>query len=230
MEEAALYQDLAWYIKLIRFLTRRKKLKAQEVKELKVKKRAAIEEKILTLEQKWQEKEIRKLAVQRLKRELSKDSKRKASRSSIALVHSEEKTRESPEKNETAISDEDTKRLVKKIIEILDEAWQAKTCPNRIYLLERLEEIESEDKLIFFMKKHCPSKVYSFFIKIDRPEYVWPILISHRYLQRNGQKMLNDIRNEMKAQREAFMPDQEKYDELSFIETFLERVLPKISS
>ena len=87
-----------------------------------------------------------------------------------------------------------------------------------------------EDELMFFMKKYCIHKVYSFFIKIDKPEYVWPFFITRRYLRRNGKKMLANVRDEMKVQRAALMPNQERYDVLTHIEGFLEKVLPKIGS
>ena len=121
-------------------------------------------------------------------------------------------------------------KITQKILEILDSAWLNKVYPNRTYLLERIPEIDSENKLMFFMKKHCSHKVFSFFIKIEKPEYVWPIFITRRYLRSNGKKMLSNIQKEIKTQKESLMPNQERYDELIYVEEFLERTLPRLSS
>ena len=234
MEEAALYESLPWYIKLFRALIKSKKLKPQEFQELKVKNKDLMQEKLELLEKGSQTKEIRRLAVEQIKKSVKKEKKdtKKGSAAGMAGLSKLEEAEAKMESKDTQadVADEEAKKITEKILEVLDRAWHSKMYPNRIYLLERVSEIDSENKLMFFMKKHCAHKVYSFFIKVDKPEYVWPIFITRRYLRRNGKKMLANIQKEIKKQKEAFMPDQERYDEIIHIEEFLEKILPKISS
>ncbi len=118
---------------------------------------------------------------------------------------------------------EQTKLYLQKVIDILDEAWQNKEYPNRNYLLSRMPEFGSEDDMIYFLKKHGIGNLYSFFIKVNKPEFTLPILISRRYLRNEGKKLLIQTRSEIDKQRRVSqVPDQEKYDILTHVERFLE--------
>ena len=231
LEVIAFYESLPWHIRLFRFLRRRQKLSPRELKELKEKNRVATQEKISHTEQDLHAKKIQRIAIEQVKETMKKgkeDAEKTSTENSSSFT--KEKIELSKAQGDDDSIDKEAKRVSERIIEVLDGAWHSKIYPNRMYLLERIPEIDSENNLIFFMKKHCSHKVYSFFIKIDKPEYVWPIFITRRYLRRNGKKMLANTQKELKVQRETLMPNQERYDELVFIEEFLERILPKMSS
>jgi len=110
----------------------------------------------------------------------------------------------------------------------LDRAWDSGMFPNREFLLQRFQEF-NEDTLITFLKKHARKEIFSFRIRHDKPEYVWPIMISRRYLRQKGKALLSKYASEADEQRNALMPNQEKFDVATSIEDFLNRVFAKKS-
>ena len=142
IEEAALYADLSWYVKLFRFFTGAKKLKPQEIKAIKEKKNRDIQERIRVLDREWQAKEIKKMAVERLKGDTKESSKDKPS--SLLSGLPEPKEEEEIERaEESPVLDENAKRITEEILNVLDVAWARKLYPNRVYLLEKIEEIDA---------------------------------------------------------------------------------------
>ena len=129
---------------------------------------------------------------------------------------------------EEEILDIKLQHIIHKIINLLDQAWDKEIYPNRLYLLKNLAEMESEEKLVSFIKKYASKDIYSFTIKSQKSEYNWPILISRRYLIKKGAKLQKKIEESIKNLQNAVLPDQNSYDILNSVESFLSRTLYKI--
>ena len=109
---------------------------------------------------------------------------------------------------------------------ILDSAWAAGEFPNRTSLLQNFPEMD-ENTLIHFLKRHAVKEILSFRVRYEKPEYQWPILISKNYLRKNGRAMLSKAKKDADTQRNATMPNQEKFEVATAIEDFLTRILAK---
>ncbi len=216
-EEKLFLKELPWHIKLLRSLFNRKKLRPQEHKELKLKQRYANEEKIerLNLKENANEKggvQKRKLKAQKKKQKEVLNIVRNFCPTEVAQVENE-------------VLSEDDQKITSEILNIIDRAWEKKEYPNRIYLLEKSTSIKIENDLIFFMKKNCSKKVLSFQITANSPEFIWPIFITCRFLNKNGKRMLKDTQKAIENEKVARVSDQKKYDILSSLEMFLSRKL-----
>lgn len=109
----------------------------------------------------------------------------------------------------------------------LDHAWDKNMLPNRNFLIEKYP-IFNEETIINFLKKYGRTEILSFRIMHEKPEYLWPILISRRYVKAKGKAMLAKAKHDADEQRKAMMPNQEKFDIATALEDFLNRILPKM--
>lgn len=133
-----------------------------------------------------------------------------------------------PDKKLSPEEEKQVKDVLQAIISALDTAWDAKLYPDREYLMQTVKTGMPEDQFVMFMKKHSLKEVLSFQIKSKTNKYKWPILVSRHYLKRHGKRLLEIARREAETERRAPAPDQDKFDLYSYMEEFLERVLPRI--
>ncbi|MDW7976682.1 MAG: hypothetical protein RMI35_08995 [Leptospiraceae bacterium] len=229
VEDDVLFSHLPWFVKLIRMLFGKEKVKPEEKEKLKEKLKQ--EEVQRQIQSKQKEAQIKTKEI----------AKQKIAQKSIEEFE-EEKTEELEEERkkvgEVIQRDEKAEELLEKVLDVLDEAWSRKELPNRLTLIERIPEFQkNEDFLIQFLKKYGKGKIFSFRIlphnpespkiNLNDPKYQWPVLISKRYIARNGNRLLKEAMEEVDAQKKALMPDQEKFDVATSIEDFLVRVLSK---
>ncbi len=120
------------------------------------------------------------------------------------------------------------KDVLQAIITVLDTAWDAKLYPDREYVMQNVKTGMTEDQFVMFLKKHSLKEILSFQIKSKTNKYKWPILVSRHYLKRHGRRLLEIAKRESDIERRAPAPDQDKFDLYTFLEEFLERVLPRI--
>ena len=220
IEQRMLFMQLPWFVKLWRSLFGNAKIRPHEA--AKVKKE--IESK--TLEQKIKMQTVEaKRAQKKLASERMKSSSSSSSSSSFEPPPKEMLQEEDQEKALERIENEEKLKLV--IVE-LDKSWDSGAMPNRLFLLEKFPEF-NEDSLILFLKKYARKEILSFRINHDKPEYVWPVLISKRYLKQKGKSLLAKYTALADKQRNAAMPNQELFDVANSMEEFLGRILPKLS-
>lgn len=227
-EDELVFLRLPWIVRLFRILFGKVKVKETEKEEIK---------------EKIRKEEIEK-QIEYKKREANQKTKELA-RKKMEFNSSEE------DKPETDLYEEDVKKLQKaiqkdekaeelllKVINVLDESWDNEELPNRLTLLEKVPDFQNnEEYLIQFLKKYGKGKIYSFRviphnpnspkIDINDPIYIWPVLISKRYIIKNGSKLLKKAMEEVDAQKKALMPEQQKFDIATAIEDFLTRILAK---
>jgi hypothetical protein len=133
-----------------------------------------------------------------------------------------------PDKKLTPEEEKQVKDVLQSIITVLDTAWDAKLYPDREYVMQNVKTGMTEDQFVMFMKKHSQKEILSFQIKSKTNKYKWPILVSRHYLKRHGRRLLEIAKRESDIERRAPAPDQDKFDLYTFLEEFLERVLPRI--
>ena len=133
-----------------------------------------------------------------------------------------------PDKKLSPEEEKQVKDVLQAIVTALDTAWDAKLYPDREYVMQNVKTGMSEDQFVMFMKKHSQKEILSFQIKSKTNKYKWPILVSRHYLKRHGKRLLEIAKRESDIERRAPAPDQDKFDLYTFMEEFLERVLPRI--
>ena len=142
-------------------------------------------------------------------------------------VVSENKESE-PDKKLTPEEEKQVKDVLQAVISALDTAWDAKVFPDREYVMQSVKTGMTEDQFVMFLKKYSLKDVLSFQVKSKSNKFKWPILVSRHYLKRHGKRLLEIARREAETERRAPAPDQDKFDLYSYMEEFLERVLPRI--
>lgn len=175
--------------------------------------------------------------------ERNRIKKREAGRTTRRIAEEQiEKKKKEPTDNEPASTfeeqvaktkesmriEERAEEVLRKVIDLLDAAWDRKELPNRTNVLDGVPEFEgNEDAMIFFLKKYGRKQIYSFRVMRQDPKYLWPILISRRYIQRHGKRLLQESMEEADRQRKALMPEQEKFDVATAIEDFLTKLMAR---
>lgn len=241
LEQRVLFYRLPLVIRLWRMLVGKSKLGQKEMYQLK--------QKVLREQEseknRLREEELKRARKQMVSERMSEQQReasaasggaREADDAAPAAAEPAERPRsafEAPEpvseeeKYQKVQEEQRARDLLRKIVDTLDAAWDQRLLPNREYVQQYVTELD-EDGLIMFLKKYGRKEVYSFRIRNEKPEYVWPVLISRRYLRRYGKRLLGRVQEEANEQRKANMPNQEKFDVATSIEDFLGRILPKI--
>jgi len=226
-EEELLFLRLPWFLRFIRIFFGKNRIKESEKEKLKEEiRREEVEKQV-----QYKRKEATKITKELARKKIEEKDKDIEDKPQVNLYDEDVKVLK-----QTIQKDEKAEQLMGKVLETLDEAWNQKELPNRITLLERIPDFQNnEDFLIQFLKKYGKGKIYSFRIiphnpkspKIDLndPIYTWPVLITKRYILKNGHKLLKQAMDEVDEQRKAIMPDQQKFDIATSIEDFLNRAL-----
>lgn len=231
LEQRMLFERLPFFTRVWRLISGNRKLSQKEIVKIK---------KNMSKEQASEMVKIRKVGAAKARKELvSKRMKgetgdggadRAAIKKEKARADFGKPEEESDEDKADRIRKlEEAKDKLRSIVHCIDKAWENKQFPNRETVLNAVKKsYADEDDFILFLKKYGKKEIFSFRIPIEKPEYIWPILITRRFLKRNGRSLYNKYQSEALVQRKANMPDQEKYDIANAIEMFLGRVLPKM--
>ncbi|MFN3604983.1 MAG: hypothetical protein ACK4UJ_09765 [Leptonema sp. (in: bacteria)] len=229
-EEELLFAKLPWYLRFFRLFFSKEKIKESEKEQIREKiRKEEIESQIH-----YKRKEAAQMTKEIAKKKIEPEKKPEEVREPQVDLYEQDVQK----LQNTIQKDEKAKELLLKIINVLDEAWDRGELPNRITLLERIEDFKNnEDYLIQFLKKYGKGAIFSFRviphdpkspkIDINDPVYVWPILISKKYIIKNGNRLLKKAMEEVDAQKSALMPEQQKFDIATSIEDFLNRILSK---
>jgi len=235
LEQRSLFKMLPWFRRMWRSLFGGRKLKPQERAALKNQLRQEFEKEKLRIQKAEARRKQKELVEERLKGDEdqpqaksqsdAKKEPRKIETASAddpqALMQQDiEKSKEKMELEEQA------RQNLDRISKILDEAWDRKELPNRTHVLEQLKDFD-EDSLVMFLKKHGRKEIYSFRVRNDDPKYVWPILISKKYIQRHGRRLYKEAIEAADKQRNASMPNQEKFDVATAQEDFFGRIFAR---
>ena len=214
------FEQLPWLIRAWRSLFGGGKLKPNEQEKVKRDmQRMAMEER-LRIQKADVRKEQKRLAEERVK---GQKQVKEIAKQAVAEKSDGGDGEESPEKVQLEQAAEESLR---QICAILDRRWDAGELPGRTQLLTELPQFD-ENSLIHFLKRHARKEIYSFRVKNEKPEYVWPILITKHYIRKHGRRLYDQAVRDTDAQRAASMPNQEKFDVSSAIEDFLGQLIAK---
>lgn len=221
LEQRTFLEHLPWILRIWRALFGSGKLKPEEVKKIKQKVEREQQEAILRTRKAEAERSKKELAARKLKGEPE-------AKAEPAPPRTEEKTTDEEDLiHKNVVQDEKITETVRGMVQELDAAWEKNMLPNRNFLIEKFPTF-NEETIINFLKKYGRTEILSFRVMHEKPEYLWPILITRRLVKAKGKAMLAKAKGEADEQRKALMPNQEKFDVSTAIEDFLTRVLPKI--
>lgn len=225
LEERILFERLPWFVRTWRALFGRRRISKEEVIGIReAMKKEEMDEQI-EIKKKEAERTTRKRAEEQI------EKKRREPSSDDNVVEANTMDATVSKSRETMAADERADEVLRKILDLLDAAWDRKELPNRTYVLENTPDFEgNEDVMVNFLKKYGRKQIYSFRVSREDPKFLWPILITKRYIVRNGRRMLRDAIEEADRQRKALMPEQEKFDVSTAIEDFLTRLMTKRQS
>ncbi|MCC5814028.1 MAG: hypothetical protein JJT78_04670 [Leptospira sp.] len=236
VESRALFSFLPFFTWLWRWITGNKTVHKYEAEAIRGHLRQGIQEKIrknrvvFLAEQKQKQASSEKIKESKKNLNSKNNSASKISSARNEFLdesgrNSQSKPFEDDEKDEM---DPLVLENLKKIVSVLNEAWEFGYYPDRSYLLEKLEGSFSEQDLVQFLKKKGGKDIYSFMIRNHPEKYPFPILVTREYLKKNGSKLLSDVEKILEEQKNQALPDQSKFDKAVSIAEFLDRVLPKI--
>lgn len=221
LEERIYFNRLPWYKRLWRAFFGRSRLSQEESNSIREKLRKEELDEQIFIKKRQAERATRRIAEEQI------ETKKKGnSLDDVIPANSfEEQTAKTKEAMQV---DERADEVLRKVIDLLDSFWDKKELPNRTQVLEGVADFDNnEDTMIVFLKKYGRKQIYSFRVMRDDPKFVWPILVSRRYLQRHGKRLLREAVEESDRQRQAMMPDQEKFDVAIAIEDFLNKLMNK---
>lgn len=233
LEERVLFNKLPFFTRIWRSLFGNRKLKQKEVVQIKNAFNKEQVEKKISIRKTEAAAERKKLVSKRMGKgsaddtgeSSEQDPKNKKEKGSFGKP--DELTDE--EKLENVKKMEDIKELMSKILHELDAAWDSGDFPNREFLLKKLKkDFSKENELIMFLKKNAKKEIYSFKVSVEKPEFMWPILITRRYLKKQGKSLYNKYQEIADKQRKSDMPNQEAFDVANSVEIFLGKILPKL--
>ncbi len=213
------FEQLPWFVRMWRSLFGGGKLKPQEQEKIKRDVQRASMEERLRIQKGEARREQKRLAEERVKGQKQATEMAKASMAEQGPTPDEEGS----QNVELEAAAEETLR---KICTILDARWDKGELPTRTQLLTELPEFD-ENTLIHFLKRHARKEIYSFRVRNEKPEYVWPILITKHYIRKHGRRLYDQAVRDSDEQRAASMPNQEKFDVASAIEDFLGQLMAK---
>jgi hypothetical protein len=222
LEQRTYMEHLPWLVRVWRALFGNAKLKPEEIKKIKQKVDREQQEASLRIRKQEADKSKRELAAKKLKGEDGKPEAAPAKPREEETVTTEEDL-----VHKNVVMDEKIQETVRGMVTELDHAWDKNMLPNRNFLIEKYP-IFNEETIINFLKKYGRTEILSFRIMHEKPEYLWPILISRRYVKAKGKAMLAKAKHDADEQRKAMMPNQEKFDIATALEDFLNRILPKM--
>ncbi|TGK20192.1 hypothetical protein EHO61_06770 [Leptospira fluminis] len=223
LEYSSLFKYLPFITRFWRSLFGNNVVHRFEAEEIKA--RLSTEQNKMVLEAKTRaaQEEKQRLAERRLK---EKDAAEAVSRPKTAAAHAETVSAFSRSGEQEV--DPEGKKMLSAVLDILDAAWSKGDTPDRNYLLEKLGADSDENTLLNFLKKNAKKEILSFMVRNQQERYTFPILVTKRYLKKNGKALLDKAKKVVDEQKDADMPEQEKFDFYISFEDFLNRTLAKI--
>ena len=226
LEYSSLFKYLPFITRFFRSLFGNNVVHRFEAEEIRARLAAEQNKKILEAKTKVAQEEKVKLVERRVKDREAAEATAKA-RAAAAVANSESSA---PARSSGLSSEQEAeiKRNLSAVLDVLDHAWSQDELPDREYLLHALGGDMDENTLINFLKKNAKKEIHSFMVRNQEEQYSFPILISRRFLKKNGKALLDKAKRIVDEQKNAGMPEQDKFDFYISFEDFLNRTLPKI--
>lgn len=229
----SMFHQLPWLKRLLRSLFGAGKLKPEEAVSVKSKMKSEMEQERLKIRKAEAKKKQKQLVQERMEgddeqaKAAAQENERKKKEAAGVEVRGIDQEEMAEETKETLEIQQKAQEELRKIVQFIDSKWDTKDIkllPTRSDILEQFPDFD-EDGLIQFLKKYGRKEIMSFRVPNEDPKFVWPVLISKRYVKQNGRRLLRDAMAQADEQRNAAMPNQYKFDVYTAIEDFLNRVI-----
>ncbi|UPY80526.1 hypothetical protein FH581_020780 [Leptospira weilii] len=222
LELSSLFKYLPFFTRLWRNIFGNITVHKSEVEQIRAHNTIELNKRIMEARNKKIQEDMSKLAEKRVKeKELAEKNARKQQtadmkqeKTSPAVVHKE--------------VDPLGAKLLERTLDILDDYWSNHQYPDRNILLYEMDGEIDEDGLVNFLKKYGKNNIFSFMVRNQEDKYTFPILITKRYLKKNGKNLLEKASAVIDEQKNASMPDQDLFDFCISLEAFLRKTMPKI--
>ncbi|EPG66064.1 hypothetical protein [Leptospira wolffii] len=225
LEYSSLFKYLPFITRFFRSIFGNMAVHRFEAEEIRARLAAEQNKKVLEAKTRAAQEEKVRIAEKRIKDRENVEATVKARAAAAVAASSDDKapgTAANPE------HDAEVKKMLSSVLEILDHAWSRDEFPDRNYLLQALGGDIDENTLINFLKKNAKKEIHSFMVRNQEEQYSFPVLVTRRFLKKNGRALQEKAKRIVDDQKAADMPEQDKFDFYISFEDFLNRTLPKI--
>ncbi|MDI7217237.1 hypothetical protein QMN07_06855 [Leptospira santarosai] len=222
LELSSLFKYLPFFTRLWRNIFGNVTVHKSEMEQIRAHNTIELNKRIVEARSKKIQGDMSKLAEKRVK---EKELAEKNARKQQATHGKQEKTSSATVPKEV---DPQGAKLLERTLDILDNYWSNRQYPDRNILLYEMDGEIDEEGLINFLKKFGRNDIFSFMVRNQEDKYTFPILITKRYLKKNGKDLLEKASAVIDEQKNASMPDQDLFDFCISLEAFLRKTLPKI--
>ncbi|AVQ14047.1 Uncharacterized protein XB16_3773 [Leptospira santarosai] len=222
LELSSLFKYLPFFTRLWRNIFGNVTVHKSEMEQIRAHNTIELNKRIVEARGKKIQGDMSKLAEKRVK---EKELAEKNARKQQATHGKQEKTSSATVPKEV---DPQGAKLLERTLDILDNYWSNRQYPDRNILLYEMDGEIDEEGLVNFLKKFGRNDIFSFMVRNQEDKYTFPILITKRYLKKNGKDLLEKASAVIDEQKNASMPDQDLFDFCISLEAFLRKTLPKI--
>ncbi len=222
LELSSLFKYLPFFTRLWRNIFGNVTVHKSEMEQIRAHNTIELNKRIVEARSKKIQGDMSKLAEKRVK---EKELAEKNARKQQATHGKQEKTSSATVPKEV---DPQGAKLLERTLDILDNYWSNRQYPDRNILLYEMDGEIDEEGLVNFLKKFGRNDIFSFMVRNQEDKYTFPILITKRYLKKNGKDLLEKASAVIDEQKNASMPDQDLFDFCISLEAFLRKTLPKI--
>ncbi|MCG6169868.1 hypothetical protein LFX25_18345 [Leptospira sp. FAT2] len=225
LELSSLFKYLPFFTRLWRNLFGNATVHKFEAEQIRAHNAVELNKRIVEARTKKIQEDASKLAEKRVKEKDAKEQAEKQARKQAAAHAKDDKVPASSAPKEV---DPQNAKLLERVLDILDDYWSSRQYPDRNILLYEMDGEIDEEGLINFLKKFGKNEIFSFMVRNQEERYTFPILVTKRYLKKNGRDLMEKSSAIINEQKDASMPDQDLFDFCISLDDFLKKTLPKI--
>lgn len=225
LELSSLFKYLPFFTRLWRNIFGNASVHKFEAEQIRAHNAVELNKRVIEARTKKIQEDASKLAEKRVKEKDAKEQAEKQARKQAAAHAKEDKIPSSSTPKEV---DPQNAKLLERVLDILDDYWSSRQYPDRNILLYEMDGEIDEEGLINFLKKFGKNEIFSFMVRNQEERYTFPILVTRRYLKKNGRDLMEKSTSIINEQKDASMPDQDLFDFCISLDDFLKKTLPKI--
>ncbi|PJZ55381.1 hypothetical protein [Leptospira barantonii] len=225
LELSSLFKYLPFFTRLWRNIFGSANVHKFEAEQIRAHNAVELNKRVIEARTKKIQEDASKLAEKRVKEKDAKELAEKNARKQAAAHAKDDKIPSAPVHKDV---DPQNAKLLERVLDILDDYWSSRQYPDRNILLYEMDGEINEEGLINFLKKFGKNEIFSFMVRNQEERYTFPILITKRYLKKNGRDLMEKASSIINEQKDASMPDQDLFDFCISLDDFLKKTLSKI--
>ncbi len=225
LEISSLFKYLPFFTRLWRNIFGNPTVHKYEAEQIRAHNAVELNKRVMEARTKKIQEDAAKLAEKRVKEKEAKEQSEKNARKQSSSQSKDDKV---PSSSASKDIDPMNAKLLERVLDVLDDYWSNRQYPDRNILLYEMEGEINEEGLINFLKKFGKNEIFSFMVRNQEERYTFPILVTKRYLKKNGRDLMEKASAIINEQKDASMPDQDLFDFCISLDDFLKKTLPKI--